>query len=407
MIAICEHARPLPCRFYTRHVVSSFVHWFAMTYRIPLSKPSLAPGSEYYLQQVMRDGFATGGPFGHACEAWLDTHAGRSVLLTSSCTGALEMAACLAGIRRGDEIIMPSFTFPSTANAFVRLGARPVFVDIRLDTFNIDEALVAAAITPRTRAIVPVHYAGVACAMERLVALCRTHDLWLIEDAAQGVMASYCDQPLGTFGDFAAISFHSTKNIGCGEGGALLLQDGTRLEEALCLRDKGTNRQAFLRGEVTAYQWVACGSSYGLSDLHAALLLSQLEEAKVSTQQRLMRWQYYDDALQEAEVNGLLRRPKIPPGCCHNAHVYAVLLPTRACRDRVQRRLNRVGIGACPHYSPLHVAPAGRNYGSSPLPVTEAVASTMLRLPLWNDISRSEQREVIERLLACLDSGQC
>jgi dTDP-4-amino-4,6-dideoxygalactose transaminase len=373
-----------------------------MTRKTPLSRPSLAANTNAYLHQALHGYQAADGPFCHKAETWLQDYSGRPALLTASCTAALEMAALLADIKAGDEIILPSFTFPSTANAFVRLGATPVFVDIRHDTFNLDESKVEAAITSRTRALVPVHYAGAGCNMKALTALCEKYGLLLIEDAAQGLMASYQGIPLGNFGDFAAFSFHSTKNIGCGEGGALLLKDVSQLERALCLRDKGTNRQAFLRDEVKAYQWVSCGSSWGLSDINAALLLAQFEEADRLTQARLERWGNYHQALADAEKNDDLRRPQVPQDCQHNGHIYPVLLPSSDKCQKVQQQLQQVGISAYPHYAPLHLAPAGQPYAHQPLPVTEDIAARLLRLPLWSDMPAPDQDAVIEQLLACL-----
>lgn len=379
-----------------------------MTYRIPLHSPTLPEKANTYIQQALAGQQSADGPFGRACEDWLQQQTGRTILLTASCTAALEMAAILAGIKAGDEIILPSFTFPSSANAFVRLGAVPVFVDIRPDTLNLDEALVEAAITPRTRALVAVHYAGVACQMDTLQAICQQHGLLLIEDAAQALMASYQNRPLGSFGNFAAFSFHSTKNIGCGEGGALLINDKSLQEKAWQLRDKGTNRMAFLRGDVAHYQWTGEGSSYGLSDINAALLLAQLEEADTLTQQRLARWQIYHQALEKAEEQGLLTRPTIPQNCQHNAHIYQVLLADRATRDQVQQHMQQAGINACSHYEPLHSSPAGKRLGKtpSPLPVTEQQAGRLLRLPLWSSITQEQQQEVIDRLLSCLSPHQ-
>lgn len=373
-----------------------------MSYRLPLHQPFLPAKAHDYLQLALAGQHSADGHFGRACEAWLHAHLGHTALLTNSCTAALEMAAMLADIKAGDEIILPSFTFPSSANAFVRLGAVPVFVDIRADTLNLNEALIETAITPRTRALVAVHYAGIACDMQQLQDICQRHGLLLIEDAAQALMASYHQQPLGSFGDFAAFSFHSTKNIGCGEGGALIIKDKRLLEKAWQLRDKGTNRMAFLRGDVSHYQWLGEGSSYGLSDINAALLLAQLEDADALTQQRLAAWQFYHQALLPAETQRLMTRPVAPPACQHNAHIYYVRLANRAERDRVQRHMRQAGINACSHYEPLHASPAGLSFGQVSLPVTEQQAGRLLRLPLWSGITQTQQQEVIERLLGAL-----
>lgn len=379
-----------------------------MSFRIPLHRPVLPPKATDYLHQALAGQQSADGPFGRACEAWLEHLTGRTALLTSSCTAALEMAAILAGINAGDEIILPSFTFPSTANAFVRLDAVPVFVDIRPDTLNLDATLIEAAITSRTRAIIAVHYAGIACQMEALQAICQKHQLLLIEDAAQALLASYHDQPLGSFADFAAFSFHSTKNIGCGEGGALLIKDKRLQEKAWQLRDKGTNRMAFLRGDVSHYQWVGAGSSWGLADINAALLLAQLEVAPELLQERRNHWDFYHEALAASAQQGVLQRPALPTGTSHNAHIYYVLLVNRALRDQVQLRLQQAGINACSHYEPLHTSPAGQQFGKTPLPlsVTEQQAGCLLRLPLWNGITTAQQQEVINMLLSQLSSPQ-
>lgn len=375
-----------------------------MPYRIPLSRPAHLASSRAYLERALAGQQSAGGPFGKTCEAWLGAHFSQPALLTGSCSAALEMAVILAGIQAGDDVIMPSFTFPSTANAVVRQGATPVFVDVCPDTLNLNIDLIEAAINASTRAIIVVHYAGVGCDMPRLQALCKQRKLTLIEDNAQGLMATYQGKSLGSFGDYATISFHSTKNIGCGEGGALLLNDTTQRDRAFQLRDKGTNRQAFIRGDVSHYQWVAAGSHYGLSDVQAALLLAQLEAATDITHARLRGWQFYHHALQRAELAGKLRRPIIPAACQHNAHCYYVLLDNRQQRDQVQHNLQACGINACSHYEPLHSAPAGKQFGRSQgeLPVTESVAGRILRLPLWDAIEPTQQEEVVERLLEAL-----
>lgn len=377
-----------------------------MSYRIPLHRPTLPGTANRYLAQALAGQQSADGPFGRACEAWLAQQTGRTALLTSACTTALELAAQLGGIGANDEFILPAFTFPSTANAFVRQGAKPVFVDIRKDTLNLDEELVESAITPRTRALVCVHYAGVGCAMEKLTALAGKHGLLLVEDAAQGLLASWNGRPLGSFGDYAALSFHSTKNIGCGEGGALLLKADSGREPACQWRDKGTNRQAFLRGEVTHYEWMRAGSAWGLSDINAALLLAQLEQAESLTQARLARWQHYQTLLQAVAQQGLLQLPDPPAAARHNAHIHYVLLRDRATRDRAEAALKQAGIQACSHYEPLHTSPMGRESGrcAGPLAVTESVAGRLLRLPLWSGITAIEQEEVVERLLAILAS---
>ena len=346
------------------------------------------------------------GPFTKRCHEWLERSTGcRRALLTHSGTGALEMAAILAGTRAGDEIIMPSFTFVSTANAFVLRGGVPVFVDVRADTLNIDESKIEAAITPRTKAIVVVHYAGVACDMDAIGGIARRHGLMLIEDAAQALGAAYRGRPLGSFGDVSALSFHETKNLISGEGGALLVNSPGLIERAEIVREKGTNRSRFLRGDVDKYTWVDVGSSFLASDILAAFLWAQLEAADSINQRRQALWRRYHEGFAEAERAGLARRPVVPPEASANAHTYFLILRDAATRTRFIQTLRREAIHAVFHYVPLHSAPAGQKYGraSGSMEVTDAMSARLVRLPLWIGLA-GEQDHVIDRCLRALRS---
>jgi dTDP-4-amino-4,6-dideoxygalactose transaminase len=339
------------------------------------------------------------GPFAQRCQSWLEAQiACRKAVLTHSCTAALEMAALLLDIAPGDEIIMPSYTFVSTANAFVLRGGIPVFVDIRQDTLCIDETLVEAAITRRTKAVVAVHYAGVSCEMDTLLAIAARHKLFVIEDAAQAICSSYKGRSLGSLGALGALSFHETKNVMSGEGGALLVNEarwGTRAE---ILRDKGTNRKQFFRGEVDKYSWVDLGSSYLPSELIAAFLWAQLESAQAITRQRLALWSRYHEAFARLEARGYVRRPIIPPECSHSAHLYYLLLPDLATRTKVLAAVNGAGVNAVFHYVPLHSAPAGKRYGRphGNLSHTQWASNCLLRLPLWVGMTDGELTYVVE-----------
>ncbi len=374
---------------------------------IGFNRPHMVGKELWYIAQAHHGAhLASGGPFTLRCQTWLEETTGcHRALLTHSCTAALEMAALLADIGPGDEVIMPSYTFVSTANAFVLRGGVPVFVDIRADTLNLDESLVEAAITERTRAIVPVHYAGVACEMDGLSEIARRHDLLVIEDAAQGLMASYRERPLGSLGTLAAVSFHETKNVIAGEGGALLINDQRFIERAEILLEKGTDRSRFFRGEVDKYTWVDLGSSYAPSELVAAFLYAQMEEARAITDRRLALWNRYHQAFAEVEAKGLIRRPVIPPRCRHNAHMYYLLLPDQNRRDAFIAALAERGIQSVFHYVPLHSAPAGRRFGRThgDLPVTEAQAARVARLPLWLGLEPHQQR-VIDAVLETLET---
>jgi dTDP-4-amino-4,6-dideoxygalactose transaminase len=371
-----------------------------MTRRIPFNRPLRTGGEPARVAAAIERGWTGGnGPASEACQALLRELTGTAaVLLTHSCTGALEMSALLAGVGRGDEVIMPSFTFSSTANAFVLRGATPVFVDVDPDTLNVDPQRVADAITPQTRVIVAMHYGGIGCDMGALGSLAREHGLLLVEDAAQGVGAALDGRALGAIGDVGTLSFHETKNISCGEGGALLVNDERLAERAEILQEKGTDRQRFARGEVSHYTWVDVGSSFVMSDVIAALLSEQLERVAEVTAARLAIWDAYHAAFEPLERAGVLRRPVVPAGARHNAHLYRLMLPDRAARDAVIARLAADGISAYFHYVPLHSAPAGRRFGRvhGPIGVTDAAAGTLVRLPLWvglddDDVARVAQ----------------
>lgn len=356
---------------------------------IPFNKPYMTGRELHYIAQAHSNGHLSGdGIFTRQCHAALEQLTGcDKALLTHSCTAALEMCALLLDLRPGDEVIMPSFTFVSTANAFVLRGAVPVFVDVRPDTLNIDESLIEDAITPRTRAICVVHYAGVGCEMDEIGALAAKHGLQVVEDAAQGVMSTYKGRALGGIGSLGALSFHETKNVISGEGGALLINDARFLERAEMIREKGTNRSRFFRGQIDKYTWMDVGSSYLPSEIVAAFLAAQLEHAREITDRRLAIWERYHAWAAELEGDGVLRRPVVPAHCTHNAHMYYLLLPSLEARQRFIASLKADGIGAVFHYVPLHSTPAGREFGrpavGSGLPVTDRVSDTLVRLPLW------------------------
>ena len=372
---------------------------------VPFNRPHMTGKELWNIAQAHGRGHLAGdGEFTQLCHRWLERTTGATrALLTHSCTAALEMSALLADVGRGDEVIMPSYTFVSTANAFALRGAVPVFVDIRPDTLNLDERLVEAAITPRTRAIVPVHYAGVACEMDRIMEIARRHDLLVVEDAAQALMSSYRGRPLGSIGDLAAVSFHETKNIVSGEGGALLVNRSSMVSRAEVIREKGTNRSMFHRGEVDKYTWVDLGSSFLPGEIIAAFLWAQMDEAQQITQRRLAMWNTYHQWLADAERAGRLRRPVVPEHCAHNAHMYYVLLPDRDRRTEAIKRLKRAGVHSVFHYVPLHSSPAGKRHAraSGELPVTDDVADRLLRLPLWLGME-DRHAAVVQAVLAAV-----
>jgi dTDP-4-amino-4,6-dideoxygalactose transaminase len=375
---------------------------------IPFNRPYLVGreldniGQAHALGQLSGD-----GSFTRSCHAWLERRLGtRKALLTHSCTAALEMAAILLDLQPGDEVIMPSFTFVSTANAFVLRGAVPVFVDIRPDTLNIDEALIEQAITARTRAICVVHYAGVACEMDAIMAIAARHGLRVVEDAAQAILSLYKGRPLGSMGDLAALSFHETKNVISGEGGALLINDPALIERAEIIREKGTNRSRFFRGQVDKYTWVDLGSSYLPSELIAAFLAAQLAEADQITSQRLAIWDRYHRWAAPLEAAGLLRRPVIPADCTHNAHMYFLLLHGLEARTRFIEAMKAADIGTVFHYIPLHSSPGGRRYGrtSGTLAHTDAASDGLVRLPLWIGLE-NHQDQVMEAAQRALEQA--
>jgi dTDP-4-amino-4,6-dideoxygalactose transaminase len=376
---------------------------------VPFNRPTLA-GSEYeYIVEALGHGhLSADGPFGKRCEAWLEQKTGvRRALATHSATAALEMAALLLEIEPGDEVVMPSFTFVSTANAFVLRGAVPVFVDVKASTLNLDESLVEAAITERTKAVVAVHYAGVACEMDELLALARPRGIAVIEDAAQALGSSYRGRPAGGLGDLSALSFHETKNVISGEGGALLVAREDLVERAIVLRDKGTDRSRFFRGLVDKYSWVDLGSSFGLSELNAAFLWAQLEHADRLTADRIDTWQLYHDAFAELESDGLVRRPVVPAHVEHNGHMYYLLLPSLERRAALIEDLERKAINAVFHYVPLHSSPAGRRYGrtSGTMTHTDAAAEGLVRLPLWAGLPKDDALRVVECVRDAVTSG--
>lgn len=369
---------------------------------IPFNRPHMTGKELYYIAEAHFHGKLAGdGPYTKLCHNWLENKTNSAkALLTHSCTAALEMSAILLDIQPGDEVIMPSYTFVSTANAFVLRGAIPVFVDIRPDTLNLDEKLIEEAITPRTRAIVPVHYAGVACEMDSIMAIARRHNLAVVEDAAQGVMASYKGRALGSIGDLGTFSFHETKNIISGEGGALLVNDPALALRAEIIREKGTDRSRFFRGEVDKYTWQEVGSSYLPGEVIAAFLWAQLEEAERITQQRLAIWEVYQQLLAPLAADGLLTQPVIPDNCQHNAHMYYVILSPDIDRQKVLERLKQQGINAVFHYVPLHSSPAGKHFGRAQgeLKVTDKKAAQLLRLPLWLGLTAEQQEHISQAL---------
>jgi len=369
---------------------------------IPFNWPHLTGKELEYIEQAHAQGRLAGdGPFTLQCQSWLQKNAQTSkALLTHSCTAALELAALLLRVAPGDEVIMPSFTFVSTANAFVLRGAIPVFVDIRADTLNLDETLLEAAITDKTVAIVPVHYAGVSCEMDAIMAIARQYKLKVVEDAAQGVMARYKSRPLGSMGDLGAFSFHETKNVISGEGGALLVNDPDLADRAEIIREKGTDRARFGRGEIDKYTWQDIGSSFLPGELTAAFLWAQLESAEKITASRLALWHRYHDGLKSLEIGGRLQRPQVPAECEPNGHLYYVLLRADINREHVLSTFAKHDISSVFHYVPLHNSPAGRRFSRShgSLEVTEDAARRLIRLPLWIGLSVEQQDRVMQVL---------
>ncbi|PAW34724.1 dTDP-4-amino-4,6-dideoxygalactose transaminase [Pantoea vagans] len=372
---------------------------------IPFNAPPIVGTEIEYMQSAMNSGKLCGdGGFTRRCQQWMEQRFGsKKVLLTPSCTASLEMAALLIDLQPGDEVIMPSYTFVSTANAFVLRGARIVFVDVRPDTMNIDETLIEAAITEKTRAIVPVHYAGVACEMDTIMALAAKHKLFVIEDAAQGVMSRYKGRALGTIGHIGCFSFHETKNYTAGgEGGATLINDASLVERAEIVREKGTNRSQFFRGQVDKYTWRDMGSSYLMADLQAAYLWAQLEAAERINQQRLSIWQRYYDALQPLAAQGRISLPVIPASCEHNAHMFYIKLRDQDDRQALINWMKEAEILTVFHYIPLHSSPAGERFSQfvGDDRFTTLESERLLRLPLFYNLSDNNQSTVISSLLS-------
>jgi len=374
---------------------------------IPFNKPYMTGKELWYISQAHASGHLAGdGMFTKKCSAWLEQRIGcQKALLTHSCTAALEMAAILADIQPGDEVIMPSYTFVSTANAFVLRGGVPVFVDIRPDTLNIDETKIEAAITPRTKAIAPVHYAGVACEMDTIMDIARRHNLLVIEDAAQGIMSTYKGRPLGSIGHMAALSFHETKNIISGEGGALLINDPHFVERAEMIREKGTNRSQFFRGQVDKYTWVDVGSSYLPGEVIAAFLWAQMEEADTINKRRLDIWSNYHQWFASLEKAGKVQRPTVPRECVHNAHMYYLLLPSLEQRTDLISRLRDKGINTVFHYIPLHSSPRGKTVGraAGDMTNTDNTGDRLVRLPMWLGLE-DKQADVIQQIHQVFDN---
>ncbi len=371
--------------------------------RISFNRPPfVGKETEYIKEAVEKNGMICGdGPFTKKCSQWMkERFQTKNVLLTTSCTHALEMAAFLADIQPGDEVIMPSYTFVSTADAFVLRGATCVFVDIRPDTMNIDETKIEEAITEKTKAIVPVHYAGVSCAMDEIMAIAKKYNLKVVEDAAQGVNAFYKGKALGTIGDFGCYSFHETKNYSMGEGGAILFQDDRYLEPAEILREKGTNRSQYFRGQIDKYTWVGYGSSYLPSDMNAAYLWAQLEEADKINDKRLSIWNFYHEELKELEDKGVLERPYIPEYATHNAHMYYIKVKDLRVRTKLLAYLKEHGILSVFHYVPLHSATAGKKFGRfhGEDVYTTKESERLCRLPMYYSLSLEEAAEVVKAL---------
>lgn len=369
---------------------------------IPFNKPHVTQQDHDYIKNaLLHTNLAGDGPYTKKCHHWFEkkTHVAKA-LLTHSCTAALEMAALLLDLKPGDEVIMPSYTFVSTANAFVLRGAVPVFIDIRPDTLNMDEKLIEYAITSKTKAIVPVHYAGVACEMDTILAIAKRYNLAVVEDAAQGAQAFYKGKALGAIGDMGCLSFHATKNIISGEGGALFLRDETHGHYAEIIREKGTDRAHFLNGQIDKYTWQSIGSSYLPSEVTAAFLLSQLEQIKEITQKRLDIWRQYHQQLEELENKELMRRPMIPEECDHNAHMYYILVNHKKDRAKIIEQLKERGIHCVYHYVPLHSSPAGKKYAKTygDLSYTNDLSERIIRLPLWFGLCQKDVFYIIDNI---------
>lgn len=369
---------------------------------IPFNMPPYVGAENNYIKKAIENHKICGdGEFTKKCSAWIEEKTGtKKGLLTTSCTHALEMAALLLDIKPGDEVIMPSFTFVSTADAFVLRGAKAVFVDIRPDTMNINEELIEDAITDRTKAIVPVHYAGVACEMDRIMEIAAKHGLAVVEDAAQGVMSSYKGKALGTIGDFGCYSFHETKNYSMGEGGALLIRDDARTEDAEIIREKGTNRSKFFRGQIDKYTWVNWGSSYLPSDMNAAYLWAQLEQAEEINENRLNSWTEYYNGLKDLADEGKIELPYIPGECVHNAHMFYIKAKDLEERTALIKYLKDNEINTAFHYIPLHSAPAGIKFGrfNGEDIYTTKESERLLRLPMYYQLTKEDRDKVIDKI---------
>jgi dTDP-4-amino-4,6-dideoxygalactose transaminase len=369
---------------------------------IPFNRSSLIGRELEYIFSTMTIGQIAGDQtFTKKCHALLERLLGvPRALLTTSCTHALEMSALLLEVKSGDEVIVPSFTFVSTVNAFVLRGANPVFIDVRSDTLNLDESKLAAMITPRTKAIVPVHYAGVACEMDAILRIAKTANIPVIEDNAHGLFGKYKGKLLGTFGALATQSFHETKNFTCGEGGALLINDAEFTERAEIIREKGTNRSQFFRGQVDKYSWVDVGSSYLMSDVLAAFLYAQLEQWQTIQQKRRAIWEKYDSSLKSWAHEHKVARPHVPVHCEQAYHMYYLLLPSLEVRTALIAHLKSRGILSVFHYLPLHLSDMGRKFGGKPgdCPVTEEVSDRLLRLPFYNQFTEVEQQKVLDAI---------
>ena len=371
-------------------------------YKIPFNKPTIVGKELFYISQAIHNGDSAGDAgFTQKCHQLLESILEvPKVLLTTSCTHALEMSARLLDIQHGDEVIVPSFTFVSTANAFVMSGARIRFIDIRSDTLNLDENQLANLITPQTKAVVPMHYAGVGCEMERIMEVAQTHNVAIVEDNAHGLLGKYRGRSLGTFGTFATQSFHETKNFICGEGGALIINDPQYVARAEIIREKGTNRSQFFRGEIDKYTWVDIGSSYLPSDLLAAFLWAQLEERDRIQKQRKTIWDRYASSLEHWARSNDVQLPFIPAHCEQTYHMFYIILPDHDTRNKLIQHLKRQGILSVFHYVPLHLSPMGqkKGYQKGDFPITESVSDRLLRLPFYNELTQEEQLQVIEAI---------
>lgn len=369
---------------------------------IPFTKTSITKLEKEYIEQALESNKICGdGNFTKKCTKWFEENNNiRNLLLTTSGTHSLELASLLADLKPGDEVLLPSYTFVSTADAVLLRGAKPVFVDIDKRTFNMDANLIEEKITSKTKAIYPVHYAGVSCDMDRILEIAKKYNLIVVEDAAQGVLAYYKDKPLGTIGDYGCFSFHETKNYVMGEGGAIIVKDDEKFKKAEIIREKGTNRSQFIRGDVDKYTWHEVGSSYLPSDILAALLYGQLERADEIMEKRMRVWNYYNANLEELEKQGKLVRPYIPSYAKHNAHMFYIVLPTEKIRNNLMTKLKEKGISATFHYIPLHTSPMGQRLGckKGELPVTEEYAGRLLRLPLYADMKQEEMEFVCKSI---------